>query len=90
MGYNSVTVTTSATKIASANPGRTSIIITNTDEDATLYIGPNDSVTASNGTPIAPGGNLTEDDGGSPVYKGDIYGIVSASTIDARYWERTK
>lgn len=88
MSYNSVTVTTSATKIVSVNPRRQSIIITNTDSSNKLYLGSDSNVTTSNGIEISAGGNLTEDNGGSKVYSGDIYGI-STGTISVRYWERT-
>lgn len=89
MSYNSISVTTAATLIVSANPRRQSIIITNTDTTNKLYIGPDLNITTSNCPEIGTSGNLTEDNGGSKVYCGAIYGI-STGTIDTRYWERSE
>ena len=76
MSYASVSVTTSATLIVSANPRRQSLIISNTDTSVKLYIGPDTSITTSNGIEIPAGSSLTEDNGGSKVYCGDVYGIA--------------
>ena len=89
MSYNSVSVTTSATLIVGANPRRQSLIITNTDSTNKLYLGSDNLVTTSNGIEIGTGSNLTEDNGGSKVYCGDVWGI-STGTINVRYWERTE
>lgn len=89
MSYNAVSVTTSATLIVAANPRRQSLIIVNTDSTNKLYIGPDTNVTTSNGIEVATGGNFTEDNGGSKVYCGDVYGIAGG-TISVRYWERTE
>lgn len=88
MSYGSISVTTTAILILAKNSKRQSIIIVNTDTTNKLYIGPDSSVTTSNGIEIEnTGGNLTEDSGGTRVYLGDIYG-VSTGTISVRYWER--
>ena len=87
MAYNTVTVTTSATLIVAANVQRVGLFISNTSTTVKLYIGPDTSITTSNGIEIPAGGNLTEDSSGTSMYKGPIYGIA-ASSIDVRYWER--
>lgn len=89
MSYNSISVTTAATLIVSQNPRRQSLIITNTDSTNKLYLGSNNNVTTSTGVEIGTGSNLTEDNGGSKIYCGDVYGI-STGTISVRYWERTE
>lgn len=89
MSYAAVSVTTSATLIVAANPRRQSLIITNTDTSAKLYLGSDTAVTTSSGVEIGAGASLTEDNGGSKVYCGAIYGI-STGTISVRYWERTE
>jgi hypothetical protein len=89
MAYGSVTVTTNATLIIPANANRVSYAITNTSATIDLYVGPDSSVSASNGLLITTsGGSISEDPGGTSMYKGDIYGITSSSTSDVRYWER--
>ena len=87
MAYNNISVGATATLIVAANSKRQSLIITN-DGTVTLYVGPDSSVTATNGIQIEEDGNFTEDSGGSRVYQGDWYGITSSGTADARYWER--
>ena len=89
MAYNTVTVTTAATKIVDANSQRQSLIISNAGS-VTVYIGPDDSVTTANGMPIVGYGNLSEDSGGTRMQMGPVYGIVGAGTVDVRYWERTR
>lgn len=89
MSYAAVSVTTSATLIIAANPRRQSLIVSNTDASVKLYIGPDTSITTANGVEIPGGSSLTEDNGGSKVYCGPVYGIA-ASTINIRYWERTE
>lgn len=89
MAYNTVTVGATATLIVAANANRHSVIITNTSTSVNLYIGPDSSVTTSNGILVSTsGGNLTEDNSGTRIYTGPIYGIAGSS-IDVRYWERT-
>ena len=89
MSYGTVSVTTSATLIVNANPRRQSLIITNTDATNKLYIGPDNAITTATGIEIGTGSNLTEDNGGSKVYCGPVYGI-SNGTISVRWWERTE
>ena len=88
MAYSNISVGTTATLIVTANSKRQSLIIEN-NGTATLYVGPDSSVTINNGIQIEEDGNFTEDSGGSRVYQGDWYGITSAGTADTRYWERT-
>ncbi len=89
MSYSNISVTTSPTLIVAANPRRQSLIITNTDTNNKLYVGPDTSITTSNCPEIGTSGSLTEDNGGSKVYCGDVYGI-STGTISVSYWERTE
>lgn len=83
--YNTVSVTTAATLIVAANTGRRSLIIGH-DGSAKIYIGPDDSVTTSNGIPFYPAEKMVRDlipEG----YKGNVYGIAASGTQDIRYWE---
>jgi len=81
MGFNTVTITTSATKIVAANATRQSLIIDNIDS-VTVFIGPDNTVTTSNGVAIRKNGNFTEDNSGGRMYKGDVFGIVATVTDD--------
>ena len=89
MAFNTVTITTSATKIVTANPNRQSLILANTGT-GTVYLGPDNTVTTANGTPLLQDGTLTEDDGGSRMFMGDVWGVVATGTSDLRYWERIR
>lgn len=89
MSYSAISVTTAATRIVLANPRRQSLIITNTDTTNKLYLGSDNAVTTSSGVEIGAGSNLTEDNGGSKIYCGDVWGI-STGTISVRFWERTE
>ncbi len=88
MSFDSVTVTTTATKIIDANVNRISLILTNISP-GTVYIGQDSTVTVSNGVPLSEGDKLTEDNGGTRMYLGQFYAIVAAGTSDIRFWERT-
>jgi len=81
------TATTTATLIVPSNAKRVSIIMEN-EGASDVYIGKDNTVTAANGVKMVVEGTFTEDGAGTPVYKGDIYGITSAGTADVRYWER--
>lgn len=89
MSYNSIIVSTSAKLIVSANPRRQSLIITNGIGNLTLFLGSDNLVTTSTGIEIPAGSNLTEDNGGSKVYCGDVWGIAQIS-MQIKYWERTE
>lgn len=86
MAYNTVTVTSTATKIVDATANRQSLVISN-NSSVTIYIGEDDSVTTSNGINIVAGGNISYDNSGGRMWKGPIYGIVSTATANVRYWE---
>ena len=90
MTYNTVTVSNVATLILAPNTARLSLLLVNASTDTTIYIGQDTSVTTTNGVPIYPESNLTEDSGGTKMYCGPIYGIVSTGTADCRYWERQR
>lgn len=65
-------VSTTAYKIASANPDRISIIITN-DSTVKCYIGFTNAVTVGTGFPLDEGQIYSSD-----VYKGNIYAITTS------------
>lgn len=81
-----VSVTTSATKLLDENTKRISFYMVN-NSTTTTYIGADSTVTAANGIPIVSGGVMNEDQG-FRLYKGPLYGIVSAGSADFRVWER--
>lgn len=90
MAFNSVSVSNTPTKIVSANTSRQSIIITN-NSSQTCYIGPDNTVTTSNGIQIIQNDVITDSDTGTKGYLGDFWGvIVSGTSADIRYWERTE
>lgn len=84
--YNTVTVGTSATQIVASNTDRKGLIVANTSGTATLYVGPNNSVSTTNGLPVGTNGSLTLS-GLETAYRGDVFGISNAGNIDVRYWE---
>jgi hypothetical protein len=83
-----VSVGTAATLIVPANNLRLSLYIVN-NSTQTVYLG-DSTLTTSNGIPLQAGGTFQEDSGGTKTWGGAIYGIVSATTADVRYWERTR
>ena len=90
MAYNTVKVTTTATKIVDANSQRQSLIIANDSDVSSVFLGGDSDVTIANGIPLDMGANLTEDSGGTRMYLGPVYGISAVGSIDVRYWERLK
>jgi len=85
---STVTIGVTATLIKALNQNRTQIIISVDDgESNTVYIGEDNTVTISTGTPIVPGAHYI--DSGEGLYKGDIYGIASGNT-PARVSERVR
>ncbi len=89
MGIKAVSVGTSATKILSANTQRQSFIITNNEDDETVYLGPDNTVTTIDGIPIFAKGFMASDKGFN-LYRADIFGIVASGTADVRVWDRTE
>jgi hypothetical protein len=89
VAFNTVTITTSATKIVSANPNRQSLLLSNTSA-GTVYLGADNTVTKDNGIPLLQNVLFVENDCGSRMYLGDVWGIVTAETSNLRYWERTR
>ena len=83
-----VTVSSTATKIASSNDRRISILVQNSGSQ-TVYLGKNDSITASEEPYISSDGVYQEDNSGGQMWLGDIYGITSTGTADIVYWERS-
>lgn len=89
MSYGAVTVTTSATEVVPSNAKRHSLIIAN-NGDSTIYLGPDSSVTVDNGIPLHSGTLWEVDSGGTKLWMGPFFGIVSTGTQEARYWERER
>lgn len=86
--YNNVSVGTSATLIIAANEDRKVLSIANDEASATVYIGPDASITTSNGLPLYAG-NVQDNTKTHGLWAGPIYGIVASGTADVRYWEVT-
>ena len=83
--FNDVDVTSTATKIVGANSARRSIIIQNLGS-ADIFIGHDDTVTTTDALELESNERYTE--GGTNVWKGDIFGITASGTQDVRFWER--
>lgn len=88
MGYGNISVGSTATKILSENPQRTSYkLFHNGTND--VFLGNDASVTTSNGFPFAASETFQEPPvAGLACYKGDVYGIVASGSEDIRYIER--
>lgn len=83
-----VSVTNTATLIIAANSQRQELFITNNGVTPDAYIGPDNTVTASNGLPLYAG-QTRERDRGFGSWLGTVYGITSSGTADIRVWETT-
>ena len=94
MGFGTVSVGTSATKIVSANAQRQSLILTNASTSGIVFLGPDATITSANAATVltAYGSNLAEDSGGTRMFMGDVYGITLSShgSTDILWWERTR
>lgn len=84
VNYNAVTVSSAATLILAALPGRRMFSLYNNGNNI-VFVGPDTSVTISTGTPILPQASYTQN--GSRMYMGAWYGITSSSTSDVRYMD---
>jgi hypothetical protein len=85
MSYGTVTVTNSATLIIADNTKRRNLSIVN-HGTTDIFIGPDSSVTSSNGLPLYSG--VTRDQDRIPEgWQGPVYGITASGTSDVRYWE---
>lgn len=90
MGYGTITVTDSATLIVSSNDRRKSLRLTNMSNSDIVYIGPDSSITTTNGTPLYETQRIEESWTSIAFWKGDVYGIVTTTnSADIRYWEVT-
>uniref|UniRef100_A0A6H1ZJ85 Uncharacterized protein n=1 Tax=viral metagenome TaxID=1070528 RepID=A0A6H1ZJ85_9ZZZZ len=83
MAEGSVTVTTAATLIIAANPGREELII---ESDTALLWGISSSLVVTNGINLAANDLLTFSID-TRVYKGPVYGIVGSGTAHVHYVE---
>ena len=93
MGFGTVRVGTSATKILSANSQRQSLILTNGSTSGIVFLGPDATITSANAATVLDGfGNLSEDSGGTRMFMGDVYGITTsaAAGVDVMFWERLR
>lgn len=89
MGYGSVSVpSNTAVTVIAANPQRHSYLIVHFS-GTNLYLGDNSSVTTATGLFLSSWSNLTEDSGGTSLFKGAIYAI-SEKLSKVRYWERER
>uniref|UniRef100_A0A6H1ZBF0 Uncharacterized protein n=1 Tax=viral metagenome TaxID=1070528 RepID=A0A6H1ZBF0_9ZZZZ len=83
MAEGSVTVTTAATLIVAANPGREELVI---ESDTAFLWGITSSLATTNGINLAANDMLIfSTDARS--YKGPVYGIVGSSTAHVHYVE---
>lgn len=86
MSYGTISVTNSATLIVDANTKRRNLSIVNTSSSTDIFIGPDSSVTSSNGLPLYS--YSTRDQDRIPEgWQGPVYGITASGTADIRYWE---
>jgi hypothetical protein len=83
--YNTVSVGSTATLILAANLERRGSLLFN-NSNQTVYLGMDVGVTTSNGFPLLSNASM-QNSGPNAVWKGVIYGIVSSSTADCRFWE---
>ena len=83
--FGSITVTTSATEIVAPTGIRKGLIIAN-DSTSKIYIGPDNTVTTSNGIPLQSGATFTNA-GFDEHWAGSIWGIVASGTADARFMQ---
>lgn len=82
--HDVVSVGTDATEIRPANASRKELLIYN-NGSVELYIGSSNGVTVANaGVILVPHQGALE-----KIYKGAFWGIVSAGSVNTRYWETT-
>lgn len=84
-----VNVTTSAILIVAANAARQELIITNNSTSPDIFIGPDNTVTATTGLPLYAG-QTRERSRGFAIHLGDVYGISASGTADIRVWQSTR
>lgn len=83
--YNTVTVTTAATKIISIKAQREGNLIVNASNQ-TVYLGMDSTVTTATGLPLLANA-VFSNTGYLHAWRGDIYGIVAGTTADVRFWD---
>ncbi len=86
VNFGAVTVSSvaPAQQILPSSPGRRVFVVFN-NGNSVLYIGPDATVTASNGIPISPQGDYSME--GVRILMGAIYGIAGGASDDVRYLE---
>lgn len=84
-----VSVGTAATLIIGANAARQELSLANYSASPDVFIGPDDTVTTSNGLPLLSSTELHRDRGHG-TWLGDVWGIVATGTADVRFWQTTK
>lgn len=83
--YGTATVTTAATRIITLKNQREGCLIFN-NSNQTVYLGMDASVTTANGLPLLANATFNNT-GYLHAWRGDIYGIVTATTADCRFWD---
>lgn len=84
-----VNIGNTATLIIAANAARQELIITNNSTSPDIYIGPDNTVTTTNGLPLYAG-QTRERSRGFSIHLGDVYGISASGTADIRVWQTTR
>lgn len=83
MAYGVVSVANTATLIVAANNKRRHLVLNN-QGTATVYIGPDTSISTANTVSLQASTVMTQDD---RWHRGAIYGIVASGTVSVAYWE---
>ena len=88
MGYGTKTIASTATEIVAANTRRQLLILQNTSESGTVWIGPDTSITSSNAVALYEF-QTKENAKHIGSWLGPVYGICAAHkpNADVRYWE---
>lgn len=87
---SAVSVTSTATKIISANAARQELIIVNNDVSNDIMLGPDANVTWATGIPLYAA-QSRERTRGFSIWLGDVWGIANTGkTADIRVWETTR
>lgn len=83
MAYNQVSVGTNPTLIIGANNARRMLILDN-QGSASIFFGPDTSITTSNTVSLRSASTLTLD---AQWLRTSIYGVVATGTATVGYWE---
>ena len=81
-----VSVGDSATLILAANEARQELHLVNNSVSPDCFLGPDNTVTATNGLTLFAGSSKDKDRGFG-LWLGPIWGITASGTADIRVWE---